>query len=353
MQVQYSNTMFRARYWHILDDGRIQCDLCPRHCRLKDGFRGACVVRRNLDGVLVLTAYGRTSGFCIDPIEKKPLYHYYPGSSVLSFGTVGCHLACRHCQNWHLSAAQSDELLTRSGTPEQIAEAAVRSGCASVAFTYNDPIPSFEFVLDVAHACRERGIGTVAVTNGYVEPDPGLEFFANMDAANIDLKGFNESFYRRVCSAHLDPVLDTLRRVGALRAAGRTWLEITTLLIPGENDEEADISAMTAWIVENLGPDVPLHFSAFHPAWRMGDHAPTPRSTLAMARSIAIKNGLRYVYTGNVYDPEGGATRCAGCGAVLIRRTGFDSRIEALDPRGVCTRCARPLPGVFDPTRSA
>ncbi len=339
--------MMRARYWHALDDGRVQCDLCPRHCRLKHGVRGACFVRRNDHGVLVLTSYGRTSGFCIDPIEKKPLYHYFPGSSVFSFGTVGCHLACRHCQNWHLSAATDDALLARAATPEQIAEAAVRSGCASVAITYNDPIPSLEFAVDVAAACRERGIGTVAVTNGYVDSEPGQEFFSAMDAANVDLKGFTESFYRRICSAHLEPVLETLRLIGSLRAAGGPWLEITNLIIPGENDSDEEIHAMTSWIVQSLGPEVPLHFSAFRPAWRMLDHMPTPRATLARARDIAIANGLRYVYTGNVYDPEGGVTRCAECGAVLMSRVGFETRIGALGPGGVCSRCARPVPGVF------
>ncbi len=342
----YNKTM-RARYWHTTGDGRVQCDLCPRHCRLKDGARGACVVRSNDGGALVLTAYGRASGFCVDPIEKKPLNHYFPGSAVLSFGTVGCHLACRHCQNWHLSATRDDARLAERATPEQIADAAVRTGSSSVAFTYNDPIPSLEFVVDVAHACRERGIGTVAVTNGYMEADPCLEFFSAMDAANVDLKGFTEDFYRRVCSAGLKPVLETLRRVAELRAQGGTWLEITNLLIPGENDSEADLRAMTAWIVENLGPDVPLHFSAFHPAWRMADHPPTPRSTLTMARKMALEAGLRYVYTGNVYDPEGGITQCAGCGSVLIRRVGFESRMVALGPDGRCNRCAAPLPGVF------
>jgi pyruvate formate lyase activating enzyme len=308
-------------------------------------------VRGNEAGALVLTSYGRTSGFCVDPIEKKPLYHFFPGSTILSFGTVGCHLACRHCQNWHLSAADNDALLRESATPDEIARACVQTRCAGVAFTYNDPIPSLEFVVDVAAACRKVGIKTVAVTNGYITPEACGEFFGAMDAANVDLKAFTEAFYHRNCAAHLEPVLETLRTLGAMRRTSGFWLEITNLIIPGENDSPEETDAMSRWIVENLGPDVPLHFSAFRPAYRMQDRPPTPAATLATARKTALRNGLRYVYTGNVYDPEGSATYCAGCGAVLIRRTGYTVRFEQLDARGACRRCGARLPGVVASAR--
>ncbi|NLH98551.1 MAG: AmmeMemoRadiSam system radical SAM enzyme [Chthonomonadales bacterium] len=332
----------RARYWTRQDDNRIRCELCPRLCRLKPGQRGACYVRRHDGEGLELASYGRTSGFAVDPIEKKPLYHFLPGTSILSFGTIGCHLACRHCQNWHLSACQDEDRLTAEGTPDEIAAAARRYGCSSVAFTYNDPIPSLEFVVDVAAACRRRRIATVAVTNGYISPAACGEFFGAMDAANIDLKAFTEAFYRRNCAAHLQPVLDTLRYV----ARTQTWLEVTNLIIPGENDDADEISRMTEWIAAELGEEMPVHFSAFHPAWRMQDRPPTPRSSLASARAIALRNGLRHVYTGNVYDPEGGETRCSVCGSALIRRVGFEARMVNLRG-GSCARCGAKLAGVF------
>lgn len=333
----------RARHWTLQEDGRIRCDLCPRLCRLKPGQRGACYVRRNAGGTLELTSYGRTSGFCVDPIEKKPLYHFLPGTAILSFGTIGCNLACRHCQNWHLSACGNDDRLAVGGAPDEIAEAARRYGCRSVAFTYNDPIPSLEFVVDVAAECRMRGIATVAVTNGYISPAACAEFFGAMDAANVDLKAFTESFYRRNCAAHLEPVLETLRHV----ARTATWLEVTNLIIPGENDDEGEIGRMTEWIAGSLGPEVPVHFSAFHPAWRMQDRPRTPPATLASARRIARSNGLKHVYTGNVYDPEGGETRCAVCSTTLIRRLGFESRMVNLSEQGACRRCGAKLAGVF------
>lgn len=333
-----------ARYGVEEPPDRIRCVLCPRHCRLKPGQRGACLVRRNEGGRLVLASYGRVSGICVDPIEKKPLYHFLPGSEVLSFGAVGCHLACRFCQNWHLSAATDYSLLGAQARPEQIADEAVRSGCAGVAFTYNDPIPSIEFVVDVANACHAAGLKTVAVTNGYIGPEARAEFFGAMDAANVDLKAFTDEYYRRICAARLQPVLDTLQHIAR---AGRTWLEVTTLIIPGENDSEEELDGMTTWIANELGPDVPVHFSAFRPSYRMMHYSPTPARTLSEARRIALRNGLKYVYTGNVHDPEGATTMCPGCGHPLILREGFSARIVGMSSAGTCSRCGSPVAGVW------
>jgi pyruvate formate lyase activating enzyme len=334
-----------AKYWHPLPDGRIQCDLCPRFCKLQDGQRGLCFVRAREDGRMMLMTYGRSSGFCIDPIEKKPLNHFLPGTPVLSFGTAGCNLACRFCQNWDISKSRQMDKLADAVSPEEIALAARRLGCHSVAFTYNDPVIFHEYAIEVAEACRARGVRSVAVTAGYVCPEPRAEFYRHMDAANVDLKAFTERFYERVCSGHLRPVLDTLVY---LKRKTNVWFEITTLLIPGENDSEAEIEAETQWIVENLGPDVPLHFSAFHPDWKMMDKPPTPPATLAGARRIARKNGLRYVYTGNVHDPEGGSSWCHGCGALLIGRDWYELTAWHLGDDGRCTACGMLIPGVFE-----
>ncbi|GIX21576.1 MAG: AmmeMemoRadiSam system radical SAM enzyme [Gammaproteobacteria bacterium] len=332
-----------TRHWHALDDGRVQCDVCPRHCKLHEGQAGLCFVRANEGGAVVLRSYGRASGFCIDPIEKKPLNHFLPGSAVLSFGTAGCNLACRFCQNWDISKSRSVDTLAEAAWPEDIAAAAERLGCASVAFTYNDPVVFLEYAVDTAQACRERGLATVAVSAGYVCPAPRRELFSVMDAANIDLKAFTERFYRRITSGRLAPVLDTLQY---LRHETEVWLEITTLLIPGENDGDAEIAALSRWVHDALGAEVPLHFTAFHPDWKMLDHPPTPPETLRRARRIAMDHGLHFVYTGNVRDPEGQSTWCPGCGALLIGRDGY--RITHWGLReGACAGCGRPLPGRF------
>jgi len=306
-----------TRYWHALEDGRVQCDLCPRLCKLHEGQRGFCFVRACRDGQVVLTTYGRSSGFCVDPVEKKPLYHFLPGTPVLSFGTAGCNLGCRFCQNWDISKSREIDTLADEASPEAIADAAVRSGCRGVAFTYNDPVIFHEYAIDVAAACRARGLKAIAVTAGEVCPEPRAEFYRHMDAANVDLKGFTQEFYHDVCAGHLQPVLDTLVY---LKQQTSVWLEVTTLLIPGLNDSEAELEAMTSWFAENLGPDVPLHFTAFHPDFRMTDRPPTLPATLRRARQIARLNGLRQVYVGNVHDPEGDSTYCHGCGELLIGR---------------------------------
>ena len=334
-----------TRYWHERDDGRIQCDLCPRECKLHDGQRGLCYVRARVDDEIVLTTYGRSSGFCVDPIEKKPLNHFLPGTSVLSFGTAGCNLACRFCQNWDISTAKEYDVLADEASPEKVARVAHELGTPSIAFTYNDPVIFHEYAIDIAEAARERGIRTVAVTAGYVNPEPRREFYAHMDAANIDLKGFTEDFYHRTCAGALAPVLDTLEYV---RHETDVWLEITTLLIPGLNDLDEEINEMTKWVVEHLGPDVPHHFTAFHPSYKMMDRGSTPAGTLNHARHIAMDNGERYVYTGNVHDPTGQTTYCHECGAVLIERDGYRLGRWALDAEGHCTKCGAQCAGAFE-----
>ncbi len=334
-----------ARYWRRLDDGRIQCDVCPRFCRLHDGQRGLCFVRARRGEQLVLTTWGRSSGFCIDPIEKKPLNHFLPGTPVLSFGTAGCNLTCKFCQNWDISKARAFDRLQAVTSPEAIAEAALRAGCRSVAYTYNDPVIFLEYAVDVARACRERGLNNVAVTAGYICPEARAELFAQMDAANVDLKGFTERFYKKLCTGALQPVLDTLIY---LKHETDVWFEVTTLLIPGENDSPAEIEALSAWFAANLGPEVPLHFTAFHPDWKMLDKPRTHVRTLVAARRIARAAGLRYVYTGNVHDEPGQSTYCHACGERLIGRDWYELTAWNLTPGGRCATCSAPCAGVFE-----
>ncbi|MDR3440626.1 AmmeMemoRadiSam system radical SAM enzyme [Telmatospirillum sp.] len=343
-------TIVTARHWHRLVDGRLQCDVCPRFCKLRDGQRGLCFVRACDGDRMVLTTYGRSSGFCVDPIEKKPLNHFLPGTPVLSFGTAGCNLTCRFCQNWDISKVSEMDRLNDAAPPEAIAEAAIRLGCRSVAFTYNDPVVFLEYAVDVAKACHARGLKTVAVTAGYMTDAARADLFAHMDAANVDLKGFSEAFYRTLCSGHLDPVLDTLVY---LHKETAVWFEITTLLIPGENDGDDELHALAQWVVGHLGPDVPLHFSAFHPDWKMTDRPPTPPATLARARAIAMAEGVHFVYTGNVNDPEGGSTWCPGCGERLIERDWYrlgqwSLAVPEAGGSGLCRSCGSRIAGVFD-----
>ena len=334
-----------TRYWHKLEDGRVQCDLCPRFCKLHAGQRGLCFVRENLDDEIVLTTYGRSSGYCIDPIEKKPLNHFLPGTPVLSFGTAGCNLACKFCQNWDISKSRETHTLTDEASPELIARAAQQLNCRSVAYTYNDPVIFHEYAIDVARACRDKGIKSVAVTAGYVCPEPRKEFYRYIDAANVDLKAFSEDFYHKITGSHLAPVLETLEYI---RHETDVWLELTTLLIPGKNDSEKEIDEMTRWVVEKLGADVPMHFSAFHPDWKMLDVPPTPKASLVRAREIAISNGVRYAFTGNVHNEDGDSTFCHQCGEKLIGRDWYELTDWKLTAAGKCPSCGTACAGVFD-----
>jgi len=341
---------YPALYWHVIEDGRIQCDLCPRDCKLHEGQRGACFVRKREGDQMVLTTYGRSSGFCIDPIEKKPLNHFYPGSSVFSFGTAGCNLACKFCQNWDISKSRDMDRLMDQASPEEIAITAQNHGCKSVAFTYNDPVIFTEYAMDTADACHARGIKTVAVTAGYIHDQARRDFFAKMDAVNVDLKAFTDEFYYKLTGSHLQPVLDTLLY---LKHETEVWTEITTLLIPGKNDSDEELTALSKWIKEELGPDVPLHFSAFHPDYKMSDIPATPTATLVRARDIALKQGLHYVYTGNVHNIEGDTTFCPGCQAPVIVRDWYQINEYRLTSDGHCPDCGSAIAGKFDKTAGA
>jgi pyruvate formate lyase activating enzyme len=342
----------RGRWQHPLDDGRIQCDLCPRYCRLHDGQRAFCFVRERVGDAIYLTSYGKATGFCIDPIEKKPLNHFYPGSAILSFGTAGCNLGCKFCQNWDISKAREIERLSDSATPAELASAAENAGCKSVAFTYNDPVIFAEYAIDCAKACRERGIKAVAVTAGYITREARKDFYSAIDAANVDLKGFTEDFYKKLCAAELEPVLDTLRW---LKHETDVWFEVTTLLIPGKNDSVEEIDRLCDWFVRELGPEVPLHFTAFHPDFKMLDIAATPAETCKRAREQALAHGIRHVYSGNIHDRRGQSTYCPGCGATVIERDWYEISAYRLKDDH-CAACGHAVPGRFareglDPAR--
>ncbi len=334
-----------TKYWRRLENGQTQCDLCPRFCELREGQRGFCFVRACHNGQIVLTTYGRSSGFSVDPIEKKPLHHFLPGTPVLSFGTAGCNLGCKFCQNWDISKSREIDTLSDTALPERIAQAAVEHGCRGVAFTYNEPVIFLEYAIDVAAACRDRGIKTVAVTAGEVCPQPRAEFFHWIDAANVDLKGFTERFYHNSCSGRLAPVLDTLEY---LKHETNVWFEISTLLIPGLNDSDHELNELTQWVVERLGPDVPLHFTAFHPDFRMLDRPPTPPATLRRAHEIAITNGIHYCYIGNVQDEAAESTYCHECNRLLVGRDRHELTDWHLTADGRCPQCGTPLAGVFE-----
>ncbi|MBS1954642.1 MAG: AmmeMemoRadiSam system radical SAM enzyme [Cyanobacteria bacterium SZAS-4] len=334
-----------GRYWHYVEDGgKIFCDLCPRACVLKDGDRGFCFVRKNVDGQMMLTTYGRSTGFCVDPIEKKPLNHFLPGSSVLSFGTAGCNLGCQFCQNWSISKSREIEQLSEIASPEDIAKAALRLGCSSVAFTYNDPVIWAEYAIDAAKACHEVGIKAVAVTAGYITPAARPEFYSVMDAANVDLKAFTERFYEKLTLSALEPVLDTLKW---LKDESDVWFEITNLIIPEENDSFEEIERMCDWIVTNLGDSVPIHFTAFHPDYRVKHRSPTPHQTLIRARDQAVKAGIKFAYVGNVNDVERQSTYCPKCSKMLIERDWYE--LGRYDIKNAsCKHCKTPIAGVFD-----
>ena len=336
---------YPGRWWHLLEDGRMQCDLCPRDCRLHEGQRGACFVRMRSGDRMVLTTYGRSSGFCIDPVEKKPLNQFYPGSSILSFGTAGCNLACKFCQNWDISKSRDMDRLADEASPEAIAKAALAAGCKSVAFTYNDPVIFAEYAMDIADACHAHGVKTVAVTAGYIHEAPRREFYAKMDAANVDLKAFTDEFYFKLCAARLSPVLDTL---SYLKHDTDVWFEITTLLIPGKNDSNAELEAECKWIRKELGLDVPLHFTAFHPDYKMMDTPATPAATLRRAREIALAEGLNYVFTGNVHDETGGTTYCPSCRAALIVRDWYEIEEYRVTSDGTCPDCGTAIAGRYE-----
>jgi pyruvate formate lyase activating enzyme len=341
--------MYEARYYERDPDGRLRCTLCPRDCRLAEGQAGFCFIRQNVGGRMISLGYGHSTGFAIDPIEKKPLNHFYPGTPVLSFGTAGCNLGCRFCQNWDISKARLTDRRSEFHTPREIVNMAIETDCPSIAFTYNDPVIWAEFAIDVAREAHAQGLKTVFVTAGYVQEKAREEIFAHMDATNVDLKGFTEAFYSKATLSHLSPVLETLEW---LAKKTRVWAEVTNLMIPGLNDETQETRALAEWVLGHMGADVPLHFTAFHPDFKMLDRPPTPPATLTRARTIAREVGLRYVYTGNVHDREGQTTYCPGCGAALIERDWQAVRSYRLQG-DACERCGARIAGHFGPERVA
>mgnify|MGYP005646247167 CR=1 FL=1 len=333
-----------GKWYHEIEDGkRVQCDLCPRYCKIRDGQRGFCFVRKNIGNKMALTTYGKSSGFCVDPIEKKPLNHYYPGQSIFSFGTAGCNLGCKFCQNWDISKSREIDSLTQKASPMELAQAAKRLGCIGVAFTYNDPVIFAEYAIDIAHACHEIGLKTVAVTAGYITSEAREDFFSVMDATNVDLKGFTTQFYKKICFANLGPILDTLKY---LKDETDVWFEITNLIIPDTNDSNTEIQAMVDWILAELGPDIPVHFTAFHPDFKMMDLPPTPPETLIRAREIALKSGLKYAYTGNIHNPEGDSTYCPKCNELLINRDWYNLGVYNIK-NNKCRFCGEKISGTL------
>lgn len=333
----------KTKWWKKKGD-RVLCELCPRSCELPEDSRGFCFVRQNIDGKMELTTYGKSTGFCIDPIEKKPLNHFFPGTSVLSFGTAGCNLGCKFCQNWDISKSREVEILSNNASPEEIVSVALREGCKSIAFTYNDPVVWAEYAMDTAKVAREVGIKSVAVTAGYINPKARKEFFSHIDAANVDLKAFTEEFYEKTTLARLQPVLDTLVW---LKKESDVWFEITNLMIPGKNDSESEIAQMCDWIVSKLGPEVPVHFTAFHPDYKMRDIPPTPHQTLLRAREQAIKAGIKYAYVGNVDDVQGQSTYCPSCDKLLIERNWYELGKFNIS-EGSCSYCSTSISGRFE-----
>jgi pyruvate formate lyase activating enzyme len=332
-----------ARWWRADTNNKILCTLCPRYCRIGPGQSGFCFIRQNRDNKLVTTGYGHPTGFAVDPIEKKPLSHFLPGSGVLSFGTAGCNLGCRFCQNWSISKARLDELNALSVSPEEVVKLAKKYHTPSIAYTYNDPTIFGEYVIDISRLARAEGIRSVMVTAGYIDKQARKDIYKYIDAANVDLKAFTERFYHKLTYSHLADVLDTLRW---LKSETDVWLEITTLLIPGENDSESEIQQLCDWVLSNLGDSVPLHFTAFHPDFKMTGKPPTPASTLTMARKTALQTGIRYCYIGNISDVEGHTTFCPGCGMALIERDWHNVRRNRLDG-GRCPSCHTEIAGVF------
>jgi len=332
-----------AKWWQRAEDNRVVCTLCPRYCNIPPGKAGFCYIRQNIDGKLYSTGYGRPTGFAIDPIEKKPLNHFLPGSGILSFGTAGCNLGCKFCQNWSMSKAHLDELNALHVSAQEVVRLAVKHRLPSIAFTYNDPIIFSEYVEDISVLAHEQNIRTVMVTNGYITKEARSEVFRHVDAANVDLKAFTEDFYRKLTLSHLQPVLETLQW---LVHDTDVWVEITTLLIPAANDSDSEIQRLVHWLLQQLGDEVPLHFTAFHPAFKMTDFPPTPAETLSRARRLALQEGVKYCYVGNVHDPQGQTTFCPQCGTALIERD-WHSVYSNVLKNGRCPKCAARIAGVW------
>lgn len=332
-----------ALWWKPVENDKIICTLCPRYCKIGDGQPGFCYIRQNQNGKLITLGYGRPTGFAIDPVEKKPLNHFYPGTDILSFGTAGCNLGCKFCQNWSISKAKLDDLNALAVSPEDVVRLAKKHSVPSIAFTYNDPTIFGEYVIDISKIARAEGIKSVMVTAGYIDKEARKDVYKYIDAANVDLKAFTERFYHKVTFSHLDDVLDTLLW---LKNETNIWFEITTLLIPDENDSEEEIKNECNWILTHLGDSIPLHFTAFHPDFKMLDKSGTPVTTLIRARSIAQSMGIKFCYIGNVHNAEGQITYCPSCKTKLVERD-WQSVLSNRIVNGRCYRCSLNIPGCF------
>lgn len=332
-----------AKWWKPVENEKILCTLCPRYCKIGDGQPGFCYIRQNQNGKLITLGYGRPTGFAIDPVEKKPLNHFYPGTNILSFGTAGCNLGCKFCQNWSISKAKIDDLNALDVSPEEVMQLAKKHSVPSIAFTYNDPTIFGEYVIDISKIARQEGIKSVMVTAGYIDKEARKDVYKYIDAANLDLKAFTERFYHKVTFSHLDDVLETLIW---LKNETEVWFEITTLLIPDENDSEEEIKNECDWILSNLGDAVPLHFTAFHPDFKMLDKNRTPELTLTTTRKIALSMGIKYCYVGNVHNREGQTTYCHNCGTTLIERD-WHSVLKNKLKSGRCCKCNSIIPGCY------
>jgi len=336
--------MHEAMFWEKAEGGKVRCSLCRFRCLIAEGQRGICGVRENSGGVLYTLVYGRSIAEQIDPIEKKPLFHYYPGSTTFSIATAGCNFRCLHCQNYEISQlpAVRREIPGRELPPPEIVRRAAAAGCRSISYTYTEPTIFYEYAFDTAVLARQAGLGNVFVTNGYITPEALEKFAPYLDAANIDLKGFSEKFYREVAGATLAGVLDSLKVFKRLGI----WIEVTTLIIPGHNDDEADLKGIARFLVEELGPETPWHVTAFYPTYKMLDRPPTPVATLRRARQIGLQAGLRYVYEGNIPGEGGENTLCPGCRRQVIERRGFHLGTVSIRD-GRCGFCGCALDGLW------
>jgi pyruvate formate lyase activating enzyme len=334
--------MKEARWW-VRENGRIHCYLCPRDCRIGDGQAGFCYIRKNVGGTLYSTAHSQPCAIQVDPVEKKPLFHFMPGKRIYSLGTAGCNMGCKFCQNWEISKSKSDQVRAVRLTPEEAVTEAMEYGCPLIAYTYNEPTIWAEYVIDIARVAQRFGIRSVMVTNGYITPQALHDVYRWIDAANVDLKAFTEDFYAKITLTHLKPVLETLQELRRMNV----WVEITTLLIPTLNDEPSEIRQICGWILDHLGDEVPLHFTAFHPDFRLRDLPRTSPETVLTARRIAMQAGLKYVYSGNILSPEGANTNCPSCRTLLINRTWHKVQENHL-VSGNCP-CGQAIPGVFSP----
>jgi len=340
--LQKTQALHEARWWESEANGRVHCFLCPRHCHIHSGQSGFCFIRVNEGGKLYSLGYGAPAAIQVDPIEKKPLNHFLPGTRVFSMGTAGCNMGCFFCQNWDISKSHQDQVKAKHISPEEVPMLALRYGCDSIAFTYNEPTIWGEYIIDICRAAKGYGLQTVMVTNGYITYEAFHDIYDHIDAANVDLKAFTEQFYGKITLTHLEPVLKTLEW---LKNETQVWFEITNLMIPTLNDDPNETKRLAEWILSHLGPDVPLHFTAFHPDFKLQDKPRTPPETLHRAREIALKVGLHYVYEGNIFS-NAANTYCPNCGALLIERSWHD----VLDDRikeGACATCGTRIPGVW------